>query len=139
MDFSAYSFSLYAIYALLVMVAVQGLVASVAHRAQASYVPGVVDPTLGPGSFVFRSHRTLMNSIENVPFMMGLVFLAILSGFSPDKLGVLCWIFVLARLAHMVTYYLVATHKNPSLRSVFYIVGFLAQLVLMVMVGVDFL
>nr|WP_321455374.1 MAPEG family protein [uncultured Cohaesibacter sp.] len=137
--FTPYAASFWAVYALLVMVFVQALVAAVAHRAQKSYVPGIVDEKLGPESFVFRSNRAFMNSIENVPFMIGLVLLAVMSGFDAWWLALLSWIYVLGRLAHMVTYYLVATRKNPSLRSYFFIVCVLVQLVLLVMLGVSWL
>ena len=137
--FASYTMALAAVYALLVMVFVQSLVAAMAHRAQKSYVPGVVDEALGPESFVFRSHRTFMNSIENVPFMLGLILLAVMTGFDAWWLSLLSWVYVGGRLAHMITYYLVATRKNPSLRSYFFILAILAQLLLMVMLGVSWL
>ena len=112
--YASYGGALGAVYALLVMVFVQSLVAAVAHRAQKSYVPGIVDESLGPESFVFRSHRTFMNSIENVPFMIGLVILAAMTGFDAFWLALLSWIYVGGRLAHMITYYLVGTRKNPQ-------------------------
>ena len=136
---SHYASVFWASYALLVMVFVQALVASLAHRAQKSYVPGVVDEALGPESFVFRSHRTFMNSIENVPFMFGLIVLALMTGLDAWWLAVLSWVFVGARLAHMVTYYLVATRKNPSLRSYFFMLALLSQLVLMGLLGLSWL
>ncbi|SFO72494.1 Uncharacterized conserved protein, MAPEG superfamily [Cohaesibacter marisflavi] len=137
--YASYGGALGAVYALLVMVFVQSLVAAVAHRAQKSYVPGIVDESLGPESFVFRSHRTFMNSIENVPFMIGLVILAAMTGFDAFWLALLSWAYVGGRLAHMITYYLVATRKNPSLRSYFFILAILAQFVLMVMLGISWL
>nr|WP_321461412.1 MAPEG family protein [uncultured Cohaesibacter sp.] len=138
-EFAPYGSSFLALYLLLVMVFVQALVASVAHRAQKSYVPGIVDEKLGPESFVFRSHRTFMNSLENVPFMIALVLLAVFTGFDAWWLALLSWVYVLCRLAHMVIYYLMATRKNPSLRSYFYLLALLAQLVLMVMLGISWL
>ena len=139
MNLDVYFATFLGVYLLLLMVLVQGLVASFAHRAQSSYTPGIVDETLGPESFVFRSHRTLMNSIENVPFMLGLVFLAVLAGFAPATLAIIVWVYCAARLAHMVTYYLVATRKNPSLRSYFFMIGLLAQIVLFALLGVHWL
>ncbi len=134
-----YSATLVASYLLLFMVFVQALVASVAHRRQQSYVPGIVDEKLGPESFVFRSHRTFMNALENVPFMLALIFVAMLSGFRPGWLSVIAWVYVGSRLAHMITYYLVATRKNPSLRSYFFMIGVLMQLILFVMLGISWL
>nr|WP_319391572.1 MAPEG family protein [uncultured Cohaesibacter sp.] len=138
-DLALYGPVFWAVYLLLAMVFVQALVASVAHRAQTSYVPGIVDETLGPESFVFRSHRTFVNSIENVPFMVALIALAMASGFSPWWLSLLSWVYVAARACHMVTYYLVATRKNPSLRSYFFMLAVFAQLVLFVMLGLNWL
>ena len=137
MFWTDYSATLVASYLLLLMVFVQALVASIAHRRQQSYVPGIVDEDLGPESFVFRSHRTFMNSLENVPFMLALVFVAMVAGFQPGWLSIVAWVYVGSRLAHMITYYLEATRKNPSLRSYFFMIGLLAQLILFVMLGLS--
>jgi uncharacterized MAPEG superfamily protein len=117
------------------MVFVQAMVASIAHRQQKEYVPGVVDEQLGPESFVFRSHRTFMNSIENVPFMFGLSMVSILSGFSAVTLCYILWGYVFGRLGHMFLYYKIATRKNPSARSYFFMISILAQLILFVLLG----
>lgn len=125
------------LYALLLMVFVQAIVATVAHRLQKQYVPGIVDEKLSHESFVFRSHRTFMNSLENVPFMFGLSILAILVGYNSYALTCFVWTYVVARLIHMALYYVIATEKNPSLRSIFFMVGFAVQLTLFVVVGLS--
>ena len=71
---------------LLVMVftmLLQSLIATGAHRKQSQYVPGVVSETLGHDSFVFRSHRTFQNSLENTPMMFATAVLAILAARVP--------------------------------------------------------
>lgn len=125
-----YYCTLMAVFVLLFMVFVQAFVASVAHRKQKTYVPGIVDENLGPESFVFRSHRTFMNSIENVPFMVALIFVAIFMVVPTKPLAIMAWVYVAARLGHMALYYVEATRKNPSKRSYFFMIGWLTQLVL---------
>jgi uncharacterized MAPEG superfamily protein len=130
-----YSSTFLGLYILLLMVFIQAIVASGAHRMQEKYIPGIVDEKLSHESFVFRSNRTFLNSLENVPFMFGLVILAVLTGFDAHSLTCLVWIYVIARFVHMILYYKIATEKNPSPRSYFFMIGFLVQLVLFVMLG----
>ena len=130
-----YLASFWALWLIVFTVIAQSLIATGAHRKQTQYVPGVVDENLGHDSFVFRSHRTFQNSLENVPLMLFTGFLAVMVGFSPTALAWTAWIFAIARLIHMVLYYNIATEKNPSPRSYFYVIGMLSNLVLVVMIG----
>ena len=114
----------------------QTLIATGAHRKQAQYVPGVVSENLGHESFVFRSHRTFQNSLENAPMMLFAAVLAILVGLSPGQLAATLWTFAIARLIHMVLYYAISTEKNPSPRSYFYAIALLSNLVLVVMIAI---
>jgi glutathione S-transferase len=114
----------------------QTMVATVAHRKQGQYVPGVVNETLGHESFVFRSHRTFQNSLENAPMMFAMAVLAILVGLKPSSLAVTVWVFAIARFVHMALYYVIATEKNPSPRSLFFVIALLSNLVLLGMVTV---
>jgi glutathione S-transferase len=114
----------------------QTLIATGAHRKQKQYVPGVVDEALGHNSFVFRSHRTFQNSLENTPLMLLTAVLAVLVGLSSAWLAATVWTFAIARLIHMALYYAISTERNPSPRSYFYMIGLLANLVLMVMVAI---
>ncbi|HJK89363.1 MAG TPA: MAPEG family protein [Polyangiaceae bacterium LLY-WYZ-15_(1-7)] len=125
------SLALWALLALVAMVLLQSLVAAGAHRSQKTYVPGVVDEELGHESFVFRSHRTFMNSLENLPMMVPAIVLGLLVGLDPLWLGALSWAYVGARALHMALYYAIATEKNPSPRSWFYMLGLLANVVLL--------
>jgi len=114
----------------------QTTVATVAHRKQSQYIPGIVNETLGHDSFVFRSHRTFQNSLENAPLMFGMAILAILVGLNPVWLAATVWTFAVARFIHMVLYYVIATEKNPSPRSFFYAIALLSNLVLLGMIVV---
>jgi uncharacterized MAPEG superfamily protein len=112
------------------------MIATIAHRKQPVYVPGQVDTELGHSSFVFRSHRTFQNTLENLLLMLGPAFLAILSDMDAYWLGILVWVYALARLVHMALYYMIATEKNPSPRSYFFMIGLVSNLVLVVMLAV---
>jgi len=114
----------------------QTMVATVAHRKQSQYIPGIVNETLGHDSFVFRSHRTFQNSLENAPLMFSMAVLAILVGLNPVWLAATVWTFAIARFIHMVLYYVIATERNPSPRSFFYAIALLSNLVLLGMIAV---
>lgn len=130
-----YASSILGLWVILTTIVVQALVASVAHRRQKVYVPGIVDPNLSHSSFVFRSDRTFRNSLENIVPLFGLAILAILTGYDAGRLAIVVWIYAAARIIHALLYYVIATEKNPSPRSYFYMIGFLATLFLMVDLG----
>jgi uncharacterized MAPEG superfamily protein len=137
--FEQYSASLWAVLLIVFTVLCQSLIATGAHRRQKKYVPGVVDENLGHASFVFRSHRTFQNSLENAPLMLFTGLIGILSGLSPTGLAVVLWIFAAARIAHMLLYYKIATERNPSPRSYFYAIALLSNLVLVAMIALHML
>ncbi len=126
-----YGLTLWGLWAMGAMLMLQTMVAAVAHRKQAKYVPGIVDGNLSHESFVFRSHRTFMNSLENVPMMLIPALVGLFARMDPMWLGGLLWVFIGGRVVHMVLYYVIATEKNPSPRSYFYTVSLLANLVLL--------
>jgi uncharacterized MAPEG superfamily protein len=68
-----------------------------------------------------------MNTLENIPAMLGTSFLAILIGVTPYWTAVFIWGFVISRFIHMALYYLIATEKNPSPRSYFFMFGMIAN------------
>ena len=121
-----YTTSLIGLWLMLTTITLQAVIAAGAHRRQTKMVPGIVDPALSHDSFVFRSDRTFRNSLENIAPFFGLSVLAMIAGFSPDRLAIVIWVYALARLLHMILYYRIATEKNPSPRSYFYIIGLLA-------------
>ena len=137
--FEQYDASLWALLVMVFTVLLQSLIATAAHRKQSQYVPGVVDENLGHESFVFRSHRTFQNSIENAPLMVFTGVIGMLAGLSPTSLAIALWVFAIARLIHMVLYYKIATEQNPSPRSYFYLIGMLSNLVLVVMIALHLL
>ncbi|MRJ43779.1 MAPEG family protein [Idiomarina loihiensis] len=120
----------------LVILLVQWVIASGQKAKQPGAVPGKIDDSLSHSSFVFRAHRTLMNSLENYPLMLGTVFLAFFIGVSAFWTGIFIWIFAIARLIHMVLYYAIATEKNPSPRSYFFMIGLAANVALLVLCGI---
>lgn len=126
-----YSDTLIVLTLLISMVILQSIIATVAHRKQKSYIPGVVDAQLDHHSFVFRSNRTFLNSLENVPIFILSVLLAMQIGASSDLVFWGSVLFALARLAHMILFYKVATNANPSPRSYFYTIGLIGQLYLL--------
>jgi uncharacterized MAPEG superfamily protein len=132
---ASYSFAVSGLWLILMTVFVQAIVASVAHRKQKQYVPGIVNDKLSHESFVFRSHRTFLNSHENLLMMFGPALLGMLVGMDAYWLGILVWIYAISRILHMALYYVIATESNPSPRSYFFMVGFFANLVLLIMLG----
>jgi uncharacterized MAPEG superfamily protein len=121
----------------LATIIVQAMVAIRVHRRQkGGYNVGIIKPELGQSSIVFRAHRTFQNSLENITPLIGMAIIAALSGYSSTKLTVVVWVYAIARIAHMVLYYKIATDKNPSPRSIFWAIGFLTNLYLMVDLGI---
>ena len=121
----------------LATIIVQAMVAIRVHRRQkGGYNVGVIKPELGQSSIVFRAHRTFQNSLENITPLMGMAIIAALSGYSSTKLTIVVWVYAIARIIHMILYYKIATVKNPSPRSIFWAIGFLTNLYLMVDLGI---
>ena len=115
---------------ILTTIVIQAMIMVGAHRAEKDYKVGKIDPNLGQESFFFRSHRAFWNSLENIIPFLGMSIVAILSGYSSFKLGIVVWIYAISRIIHMLLYYYIATEKNPSPRSYFYGFGLLATLYL---------
>lgn len=129
--FEPYTLTLWGILVIIVTMIIQAFIAMNIKASQPGAIPGKIDPDLSHSSFVFRSHRTFMNSLENTPIMLASCFLAILTGTAIFWTGLLTWIYAISRIVHMVLYYLIATEKNPSPRSIFFMTGFIANLVLL--------
>ncbi len=116
---------------ILATVLIQQLVASGKKAKAPGAIPGKMDDDLDHSSVVFRTQRTWMNSLENLPVMLGTILVAVVVGANASWTGLLVWIFAVARIVHMVLYYAIATNVNPSPRSWFFLVGLLANLVLL--------
>lgn len=138
-DLQTYGLAFWAIFAILVTVFFQMFVASISKGSQPGAIPGKIDENLGHSSFVFRSHRTFQNSLENLPVMLGTSFLAIFIGVNPFWTGLLVSGYALARIMHMVLYYRISTDKNPSPRSYFFLIGVFFNLGLLILCAIHLL
>lgn len=129
------TFAFWGLFIILLTVILQSITAAVAKASQPAAIPGKIDESLSHSSFVFRSHRTFMNSLENLPAILGTSFLAIFIGVNAFWTGLLISVFALARILHMVLYYVIATEKNPSPRSYFFLMGLAANIALLILCG----
>ena len=132
---STYLWSMMGLWVIFFTVIVQGIVAATAHAKAPGAVPGKLEDDLSHDSFVFRSHRTFHNSLENLLVFVGPAFVAIFAGVPHFTLAVIVWIYAIARFIHMMLYYFIATEKNPSPRSYFYLIGLSVNLVLFAVLG----
>ena len=130
-----YQSSLIALWFILVTIVVQAMVLIHLHRKQPNYKVGVIDPSLGQESLFFRAYRTFWNSMENIVPVLGMALIALVSGYSATKLSIVLWTYAIARVFHMILYYMVATDQNPSVRSIFFGIGFLATFYLIIDLG----
>ena len=130
-----YYVSFVGIWALLILIVIEAIISIGASRTQKRYVPGKTNSDLGPESFVFRSDRAFKNSLENIIPFLGAALISILLTMDPIRLSRLIIIYVLARYIYTAIYYSVATRKNPSLRSLFFSVGFLVTIIMLVDIG----
>ncbi|RUO23851.1 hypothetical protein CWE09_11910 [Aliidiomarina minuta] len=126
-DLSDYNSSLLWISILIAMIMVQWLIASGRKAKQPGALPGTPPTNQSHADFTFRAWRTHQNSLENASTMLGAGFFAILAGANPAWVSGLLAIMVVARIAHMVLYYSIATDKNPSPRSYFFLIAWLAN------------
>lgn len=125
----------FAVYVYLIMLIVQWGVAVVVKAKQPGAVPGKFSASLGHESFVFRAHRTFMNSLENSPLFLGAVFLGFFLNVNSNVFALCIWVYVIARIIHMLLYYAIATEKNPSPRSYFFLIAAIANIALVVLIG----
>ena len=125
--FEIYKPVFFALWVILATIFAQAVVLIVAHRMQKNYKVGVIDSSLGQQSFLFRSYRAFWNSVENVVLIFPLVIVGILIDYDSNRLGIITWVYAVSRIGHMLVYYFIATDRNPSLRSVFWLFGFFAM------------
>ena len=134
--FEVYQSVLLGLWLTLSIIIIQAIVLVRVHRRQKGYKVGVIDPALGQSSFFFRAYRTFWNSLENIVPLFGMAVIAMMSGYSPQKLSVVICIYAVVRIIHMILYYKIATDQNPSIRSLFWATGFIANMYLMVDLGI---
>tara|TARA_B100001250_G_scaffold384557_1_gene379486 strand:- start:4382 stop:4813 length:432 start_codon:yes stop_codon:yes gene_type:complete len=138
--FETYQSSLIGLWLILATIIIQAMVAVRTHRRQeGGYMPGILKSSLDHSSIVFRTHRTFQNSLENIIPLLGMAFIAMLSDYGSLKLSIIIWLYAIARIIHMILYYKIPTKKNPSPRSIFWAIGFLANVYLMIDLGIFFL
>ena len=94
---------------------------------------GVLTATLDPQGdkttdrpWAKRMMQAHSNAVENLVIFAPLVFLVELTGKNSETTAMACAVYFFARLAH----YLVYTFGIPVIRSILFVVGFAAQLVL---------
>ena len=133
--FEVYYLSFFGIWALLSLVVIEAIIAMGASRSQKKYTPGILNSDLGPESFVFRSVRAFKNSLENIVPFLGAAIISILLSMDPLRLARLVLVYVLARYIYTAVYYSIATRKNPSFRSLFYLVGLIVTIIMLVDIG----
>lgn len=127
-----YYWSIWGIWCVVVLIIIQSIIAAIAHRTQPHYIPGKISETLSHDSFVFRSYRTFHNSLENGLIFFVPAIIALLVGVDSSTMTISIWVYLLARLIHMLLYYFIATEKNPSPRSYFYGIGLVANFMLII-------
>ncbi|MDN3377563.1 MULTISPECIES: MAPEG family protein [unclassified Pseudoalteromonas] len=125
----------FALYFYLIMVFTQWAVATFSKASQKDAVPGKIDSNLSHDSFVFRAHRTFKNTLENSVLFLGTVFFSFIIGYHSAVFAICMWVYVIARCIHMALYYVIATEKNPSPRSYFFLAGVGANMVMLVLLG----
>jgi uncharacterized MAPEG superfamily protein len=127
-----YMLSFLGLWLIIMTIMVQQFIAVLAHRKQKTFVPGKLSEKLGHESFVFRSNRTFMNSQENIVQFIVPAVMAMFLGVFNITLAIIVWVYAIARIGHMVAYYKDTRTTNPTPKSYFFLLGFVANLVLMV-------
>jgi len=122
-------------YLYLVMVLVQWAVATYSKAKQPNAIPGKMDENLSHDSFIFRAHRTYHNTLENSTLFVITVLFAFVLNFQSPIFAICVWVYVASRIIHMVLYYAIATEKNPSPRSYFFLMGVIANVIMLVLIG----
>lgn len=133
LDLTMYQTSLLWVGILLAVIILQWLIASYAKASEPGAIPGQPPRAFGHAHFAFRAWRTHQNSLENASTMIGGAIFAILAGANPAWLQGLLAIMVVSRIAHMALYYAIATDKNPSPRSYFFMISWLANVAVIVL------
>lgn len=124
-----------AFYVYLIMLVVQWAVATFSKAKQPNAVPGKISDDLSHDSFIFRAHRTFHNTLENSALFIGTVLFAFVINYQSPIFAMCVWVYVIARLIHMALYYAIATEKNPSPRTYFFLISFIANIVMLILIG----
>jgi len=120
--FEAYSLTVLALGATGALILVQLIVVDVAS-IRAKHTPGA-PIAVDHENFLFRAGRALANTNESVAAFVLLALFGMLSTASPHALNLLAWVYVVARIGHMLCYYAGAR----ILRSISFGIGLTALL-----------
>lgn len=111
---NTYLWSLMGLSVIFFTVMIQSIAAAIAHAKAPGAVPGKLCDNLSHDSFVFRSHRTFHNSLENLLIFAGPALIAMFAGVSEFTLSAIIWVYAIARVVHMLLYYVIATEKKSQ-------------------------
>jgi uncharacterized MAPEG superfamily protein len=128
-----------AFYLYLLLLLLQWGVATFSKAKLPNAIPGKLDTQLSHDSFVFRASRTFANSLENSALFVGTTLFAFSINFQSVFFTLCIWIYLVARVVHMFLYYNIATEENPSPRTYFFLIGLLANIVMLLLLGAQFL
>ena len=129
---AGYKPALIAMGILVLAVTVQSFLAGILALAPGHEVAGI--PLKGTHDDKgFRIMRTYANSAENLPMMLGAFVLAILAGVSFTLVNWLVIIHVVCRVIHWLVYYGNVGKRDGGPRTISYVIGLLANIVLGVM------
>lgn len=135
--FDQYRPALIALTVLCLAVLVQSFLAGILGFKDGVEVPGI--PLKGNHQdFTFRALRTYGNSVENLPAFAIVVVLAVIVGASPGLVNWLAGIHVAIRLAYWGIYYSGIGKVAGGPRTGVYVLGWLVNLVLAVVVLISF-
>ena len=125
--FTPYASTILAVGVLAALQVLQQLVADVV-AIRRKHEPGTALPG-GHDDLLFRSGRAFANSVENTGLFLLVLAFAVLRETDPAWVDRLVWAYVVSRGGHMVCYWL----DVRSIRSLFFTVGLLAVIGLLVM------
>lgn len=132
-EFAPYTVTIGAVGAMAALLIVQILVLDFAGM-RARHPPGMPVPA-DHGSFLFRATRAHANTNENIAVFILLALFGLLGGADPGWLGTMAWVYVAARLGHMLCYYA----NLKAARSVSFGIGLAGLLGMLVVGAVAFL
>ena len=122
-----YSEALLLTSAVLILIMVQSVVATIFRNAVEKYQAGEALPA-NHASITFRMVRSFENSLENVVIFAPVIAAAIAVSVSPTWIWWVAFLFLIGRIGHWVMYAL----NIPALRTAFFATGFFATLALAV-------
>ncbi len=125
-DFVApYTGALFLTAAVMILIMVQSVVATIFRNAVEKYQAGEALPA-NHASITFRMVRSFENSLENIVIFVPVLALAIAAAVSPAWVWWVALLFLIGRAGHWAMYAL----NIPALRTAFFATGFFATLAL---------